>query len=79
MLVITLIRGINMKNVGGIDRILRIVIGAAVLGYAAYLWKTTGVQPSPWYLLGAVPLLTGLIGWCPPYSLLGMSSCSTKK
>ncbi|KAG1682882.1 Serine/threonine-protein kinase PknA [Nymphon striatum] len=56
---------LEMKNVGGIDRILRIVIGAAVLAYAAYLWKTTGSQPSPWYLLGAVPLLTGLIGWCP--------------
>ncbi len=68
-----------MKNVGGIDRILRIVVGAAVLGYAAYLWQATGNPPSPWYLLGAVPLLTGLIGWCPPYSLLGLNSCSIKK
>lgn len=67
-----------MKNVGGIDRILRIVIGAAILGWGAYSWQTTGVF-NYWYLVGAVPLMTGLIGWCPPYSLLGISSCSVKK
>ncbi|MDU8929160.1 DUF2892 domain-containing protein [Alisedimentitalea sp. MJ-SS2] len=64
------------KNVGGIDRILRIVIGAAlILGYfiggdGAYSWL---------YLLGIIPLATGLIGWCPPYAILGMNTCSMKK
>ncbi len=67
-----------MKNVGGIDRILRIVIGLAILGWGAYDWQTTGTF-NLWFLLGAVPLLTGLIGWCPPYSLLGLNTCSTKK
>lgn len=60
------------KNVGGIDRILRIVIGAllvlgALMGYGVWMW------------IGVLPLATGLIGWCPPYSLLGVNTCSTKK
>ncbi|MDP5336836.1 MAG: DUF2892 domain-containing protein [Paracoccaceae bacterium] len=64
------------KNVGGIDRIARIVLGLALLiGFAfnsggAYSWA---------YLLGIIPLATGLIGWCPPYSLLGINTCSVKK
>ncbi len=67
-----------MKNVGGIDRVLRIVIGLAILGWGAYGWQTTGTF-NLWALIGLVPLLTGLIGWCPPYSLLGISTCKTKK
>ena len=67
-----------MKNVGGIDRILRIVIGLAILGWGAYGWSTTGAF-NLWALIGAVPLLTGLIGWCPPYSIFGISTCSAKK
>ena len=60
------------KNVGGIDRILRIVLGAllvlgALMGYGVWMW------------IGVLPLATGLIGWCPPYSLLGVNTCSTKK
>lgn len=61
-----------MKNVGGIDRILRIVVGAAILGWGAYAQNW-------WGLIGAVPLLTGLMGWCPPYSLMGINTSSTKK
>ena len=60
------------KNVGGIDRILRIVIGLVLIGLAAS--STVGW----WGYLGVVPLLTGLIGWCPPYTLLGWNTCSTK-
>jgi hypothetical protein len=33
---------------------------------------------SPWAFLGIVPLATGLIGWCPPYALLGISTCGKK-
>ncbi|WP_165828126.1 MULTISPECIES: YgaP family membrane protein [Rhodovulum] len=56
------------KNVGGIDRILRIVIGAlmviaALLGY------------SNWLLIGIVPLATGLMSTCPLYSLIGLNTC----
>ncbi len=57
------------KNVGGIDRTLRIVLGLVLIGLAAS--GTVGW----WGYLGVVPLLTGLIGWCPPYALLGWNTC----
>ncbi len=57
------------KNIGNIERIIRIVGGAGILSLAVI-----GPQ-TPWALLGAVPLLTGLIGWCPPYHLLGINTC----
>jgi len=62
------------KNVGGIDRIIRIVIGLALI-----VWELSGTSAiSPWGWIGIVPLATGLIGWCPPYAILGMSTCKTK-
>lgn len=57
------------KNEGKVDRIIRILTGAAILSLAF-----TGPQ-SPWAYLGIVPLATGLIGWCPLYAILGISSC----
>lgn len=60
------------KNVGGIDRLLRIVLGLVLMGLAAT--GTVGV----WGWLGAIPLATGLIGWCPPYGLLGINTCKTR-
>lgn len=60
-------------NVGGIDKILRVVVGLALVGLAAT--DTVGV----WGWIGVVPLATGLIGWCPLYPLLGLSTCPTKK
>ena len=60
------------KNVGGIDRTLRIVLGLVLIGLAAS--GTVGL----WGYVGVVPLLTGLVGWCPPYSLLGWNTCATK-
>lgn len=59
-------------NVGGIDRILRIVIGLVLIGLAA-----TGTV-GWWGWLGIVPLATGAIGWCPPYAIFGWNTCSTK-
>lgn len=56
-------------NVGGIDRILRAIIGLALISLVFF-----GPQ-TPWGWLGLVPLATALIGWCPPYSLLGISTC----
>ena len=56
------------KNVGGIDRIIRIVAGLGILSLAFIGPETK------WGYLGLVPLATGLIGWCPPYSLLGIST-----
>ena len=55
------------SNVGGIDRILRIVVGMALVAWAF----TSG---NPWFYLGAIPLVTGLIGWCPAYLPFGMNT-----
>ena len=60
------------SNVGGIDRIVRIVIGAVLVILAA-----TG-QVGAWGWIGLLPLATGLMGWCPPYSLLGINTCSNR-
>jgi len=59
-------------NVGGMDRIIRIVLGLALLGLT--LTGNIGV----WGWLGIVPLATGAIGWCPPYAILGISTCKTQ-
>jgi hypothetical protein len=55
------------QNVGGIDRILRIVAGLAIIGWGVYAQNW-------WGAIGAVPVLTALIGWCPVYLPLGISS-----
>ena len=60
------------RNFGQIDRTLRIVLGLVLLGLAF-----TG-HYTPWTWLGVLPLVTGLIGWCPPYSLLGINTCKAK-
>ena len=60
-------------NVGGTDRILRVVVGLVLIALAAT--GTVGL----WGWIGVVPLLTGLIRWCPIYPLLGISSCPLKK
>lgn len=60
-------------NVGGIDKILRVIVGLVLIGLAAT--GTVGI----WGWIGVVPLLTGLIGWCPLYPLLGLNTCPMKK
>ncbi len=62
-----------MKNVGGIDKILRIIVG---LGLIAIVF--IGPQ-TPWGWLGIVPLVTGLFGFCPLYTLIGLNTCPIKK
>lgn len=64
------------QNVGGIDKIARIVVGLlaivfALLGPAELTWKWGG-------FIGVVPLLTGLLGFCPLYPLIGLSTCPKK-
>lgn len=60
-------------NVGGTERVIRIVAGLALIGLAA-----TGTV-GWWGWLGIVPLATGAIGWCPPYAILGINTCSMKE
>jgi Protein of unknown function (DUF2892) len=60
-------------NVGGIDRILRIVLGLVLI--ALTLTGTIGV----WGWIGVVPLATALFGFCPLYTVLGFSTCPMKK
>ncbi|PCF94197.1 YgaP family membrane protein [Vreelandella nigrificans] len=60
-------------NVGGIDKVARIVVGAVLIGLA--LTGTVGV----WGWVGIVPLATGLFNFCPLYPLLGISTCKTKR
>ena len=60
-------------NVGGIDKIVRIVAGAGLIGATV-----AGMLPV-WGYIGIVPLATGLMGWCPAYSIFGMNTCATKK
>ncbi len=59
------------KNVGSIDRTLRVLLGLVLLSLVVLL-----DAPARWWgLVGLVPLLTGLFSFCPLYSLLGISSC----
>ncbi len=60
------------KNVGGIDRIIRIAAGLGLIAAAV-----TGAV-GPWGYIGIVPLATGLMGWCPPYAILGFNTCKAK-
>ena len=63
-------------NVGGIDRILRIVVGLALIA-GFFLMPGAGYR---WvFLLGVIPLVTGLMQTCPLYSILGLSTCPVKK
>ncbi len=60
-------------NVGGIDKIARIVVGALLILLA--LTGTIGA----WGWIGVLPLATGLLNTCPAYSLLGINTCKLKK
>ena len=59
-------------NVGSIDRVLRIVIGLALIGVAV-----AGV--SVWGWIGVVPLATGIFKFCPAYTLFGLNTCPMQK
>ena len=56
------------KNVGTIDRTLRVIAGLALI--ALSVTGTTG----PWGWIGIVPLVTALVGWCPAYTLFGIKT-----
>jgi hypothetical protein len=62
-------------NVGGIDKLIRIVAGLAILSLVFVLEGSARW----WGLVGLVPLITGLVGSCPAYSLLGLNSCPMQR
>lgn len=64
------------QNVGSFERVLRIVAGLGLIAWA--LGYIPGVAPSVWGWIGVFPLATGLLGWCPPYALLGINTCSKR-
>ena len=58
-------------NVGRIDRLARLGVGLGLVAWAA-------LGGPVWAWIGLVPLATGAVGFCPAYTLLGLSSCATK-
>ena len=59
-------------NIHRIERAVRVLVGLALIALVFVGPKTA------WGWLGVVPLATGLIGWCPPYALLGINTCGGK-
>ncbi len=59
------------KNVGGADRVFRILLGIIIIIIGV-------IYGSWWGLIGLIPLLTGLIGWCPMYLPFGIKTCKIK-
>lgn len=57
------------KNIHPAERVVRVVAGLFVMSLA--FWGPR----SWWALLGIVPAITGFLGWCPPYALLGIDTC----
>lgn len=55
-------------NVGGVDRVIRILVGIVILGLGLTF-------KSSWGVLGFIPLATGIFRFCPAYTLFGISSC----
>lgn len=63
----------SMCNVGGVDRVVRIVVGLGILSLAFIGPKTV------WGYIGLAPLATGLIGWCPAYMPFGIKTCKSRQ
>jgi hypothetical protein len=58
-------------NENGLDRIIRVVLGVVLIA----LWFMTPHGSWSWlYWIGVIPLVTGLVGWCPLYSVIGLST-----
>ena len=64
-----------IRNVGGVDRMLRIFFGAILIALALF----SNHEYAIWGWIGVVPLATGIIRWCPAYLPFGMSPCRTKE
>lgn len=60
------------RNVGGVDRVLRIILGLVLIALVF-----VGPQ-TPWGWLGLIPLATGMVGFCGLYSLIGVRTCPSR-
>lgn len=60
------------NNIGKADRVFRIVAGIAIIAAGVYF-------ESWWGAIGALPLLTAALGWCPAYLPFGISTCRTRQ
>jgi hypothetical protein len=66
------------RNVGSVDRVLRIILGLVLIAYAIPIgFSQTGWNWVGW--IGVVPILTAVFSTCPAYSILGISTCPVKK
>jgi hypothetical protein len=72
-----------IQNIGWLDRVIRVLVGAAMLVYPAYLILTSDTAQSPWLLysmlLSVYPWLTGIVGFDPIYALFLVRSCDTSE
>jgi len=59
------------NNAGSTDRFIRVIIGLVIIAVGV-------LYQSYWAAIGAIPLVTGLIGWCPAYFAFGISTCEVK-
>jgi hypothetical protein len=57
-----------VKNIHPVERVIRVIVGGFLASMA--FWGPSNY----WFLLGLLPLITGLIGWCPPYQWLGIGT-----
>lgn len=68
------------QNAGSIDRFLRIAVGLALIAFALFPTAVPALAGyasyAPYAWIGIMPLLTGLVGWCPAYTVLGIRTCS---
>jgi uncharacterized membrane protein HdeD (DUF308 family) len=66
------------KNVGGAERGIRLVIGIVLLALG-FLHVVTGTMAIVAYIVGAVALITGLVQYCPAWTLFGINTCPTAR
>ena len=63
----------KFRNEGTVDRVLRVIVGAAVISLVF-----VGPQ-SAWGWVGLLPLVTGVVGFCPAYAIFGIDTCPTRQ
>ena len=66
------------KNMGGVDRLIRVAAGVGLMAYAMSNLPGAEDWMVPAGIVGFVLLLTGIIGWCPAYLPFGLKTCKTK-